>query len=80
VTIVVNCERVADMSSPSNRHDGRWVHTWASMPMLAEGDNVPSDDFVSMTRRIGRCGEFQSALAVGFLICALLRLTMKPQL
>ncbi|KAH8124790.1 SGNH hydrolase-type esterase domain-containing protein [Trichoderma asperelloides] len=25
---------------------GHWVHTWASMPMIAENDNLPPDDFI----------------------------------
>ncbi|UKZ69566.1 uncharacterized protein TrAtP1_010572 [Trichoderma atroviride] len=33
------------MSSLPNGQ-GRWIHTWASMPMLIEGDNLPPDDFI----------------------------------
>ncbi|KAK0756044.1 hypothetical protein N5P37_011417 [Trichoderma harzianum] len=33
------------MSSTSNSQ-GHWVHTWASMPMLAESDSLPPDDFI----------------------------------
>ncbi|KAL7917062.1 SGNH hydrolase-type esterase domain-containing protein [Trichoderma austrokoningii] len=33
------------MSSVPNSQ-GRWVHTWSSMPMLAGSDNLPSCDFV----------------------------------
>ncbi|KAL7930216.1 SGNH hydrolase-type esterase domain-containing protein [Trichoderma chlorosporum] len=29
-----------------NSNQGHWVHTWASMPMLADSDNLPPDDFI----------------------------------
>jgi hypothetical protein len=34
------------MSSLTSRQE-RWVHTWASVPMLADGDNLPPQEFVS---------------------------------
>lgn len=44
---VTNYDSAAIMGSKSN-NQGHWVHTWASMPMLADSDNLPPDDFVSM--------------------------------
>ncbi|PON26670.1 GDSL-like Lipase/Acylhydrolase [Trichoderma gamsii] len=32
--------------SPLSTSQGRWVHTWASMPMLIDGDNLPPNDFI----------------------------------
>lgn len=50
--IATNFDSAAIMSSLSTSQ-GRWVHTWASMPMLIDGDNLPPHDFVSKTASIG---------------------------